>query len=227
MHDKKKDIETLSKFRLQIDKALIEMAQPDFTNDQRMNLLYNLDIAFYSATQDIGYHSFTQNKRKELQDELNQVKSLITKRNDVWLKGITGPKLAQTITAVSNNLADWWCDHGFVFVSDDRFTIDDEYEFRLGFMLHVLIDAEAKRDAFMKKGIEFPDISNPLHNNIRYAPLDTPNNKKIIEDIILEKFPDARIHSWENLRVKQNDNHILRHIRVSTKDVSTLLPAEK
>jgi hypothetical protein len=174
----------------------------------------------------LGYETHLIKERDERYHEIRDVKNRNYELEQMIasLKPIEG--LKEQLNQLSNIVSEWWKSDGFDFVSDFRFYSGGSAAMKFCFMLNngyssgiTSTRRHLTKDQYIKQikenGYEIKEIEGT-----GLVVLDTLNNRMLLRNLLVDRFPSIRLNSFGNHAVgKHDDIYILDGIDATIFDL--------
>ncbi|MCK2000817.1 hypothetical protein MZM54_05365 [[Brevibacterium] frigoritolerans] len=227
--DQKEVIEREIKSAYGAMATLLEWVKTDSLREDMKETLPKLVDGYMNTVKEtVGFTGVESEREKEMTESIGQYYQ--KQINDLQ----QALKNQQSISSISANvelafkkIEEWWDIEGFNYIREKQITAGGVVKLELGFMLDSFTSRYSKTPVSDKdelktkvqylkdKGFQF----TPKKRGYGLDLVDNDSNRKLLEKIIKEAFPSARIWSFDNhLRQTNNekdDYFILRGVEIT------------
>lgn len=216
--------------------TLLEWVKTDsLREDMKETLLKLVDNYMRTVKETIGFTGEESEREKETTESIGQY----------YQKQIADLEKAlenqQSITSISANvelvfkkLDKWWDIEGFNYIREKQITAGGFVKLELGFMLDSFTSSYSKTPISDKEELR-TKVQYLMDKGFRFTPkkrgygldvIDNDSNRNLLEKLIKESFPSAKIWSFNNhLRRtnKEKDDHfILRGVEITIPEMTDI-----
>lgn len=216
--------------------TLLDWVKTDaLREDMKETLPKLVDGCMKTVKETIGFTGEESEREKEMTESIGQYYQKQIKDLQQALENQSSiSSISANVEIAFKKIDKWWDIEGFDFIRDKQITAGGGVKLELAFMLDSLTSRYSKTPIsdkeglktkvqyFMDKGFEF----TPKKQGYGLDLIDNDNNRKLLEKVIKDAFPSARIWSFTNhLRYTNNekdDYFILRGVEVTIFDLSDI-----
>lgn len=179
---------------------------------------------FRDIAKKLDYESALAKEREERFAEIRKANQTIKELKDQLgsQKPIDG--LNEQLRLLNEKVENWWNEYGFNHISSPSFTAYGRYHGTFSFMLssresrysETPESDKAENEKFIQslrdKGFEF---ATGMGNDYELSLIDNDNNKKLLIEMLKERFPSIEVHSFKSRRIFKSNTHIIQEAEFS------------
>lgn len=203
--------------------------------DMKETLPKLVDNYMKTVKETIGFSGEESEREKEITESIGQYYQKQIKDLEKALESqqsISG--IAATAELAFKKIDKWWDIEGFHFIKEKSVTGGGVIKLELGFMLSSFASRysttpvsdkeqlKTKVQHFKDQGFEF----TPKKRGYGLDLIDNDNNRNLIEKIIKEAFPSARVWSYHNhlrrTNKEEDDHFVLRSVEMTIVDLGDI-----
>lgn len=177
-------------------------------------LLKNLHNRVIDMLDVLGYETIL---KKENEERYKEIKSINTENRELRRQlgeKVSNEDMREKLKNLSKITKDWWRKEGFGHISEISYSENGYVKLKLSG--HIFDDYDydeatgtKKSDYLISKGFEVS-----VESRSGGSVIDNDNNKKLLEQLLLSKYPSSDIVSITNWKSRNSDNYDLRDIEV-------------
>lgn len=191
-------------------KQLHDWVKSDSLAQDMSNVLPSLiESQFVSIAKALNYESHLTQEHEQRYVEIRKANQKIHDLEQQLASSKPIDGLAEQLTGLRRIVYDWWKEEGFEHVSEIDFTghgsMKAEFSFMISSGASSLLNDKPVTDAknkankikqLIEKGF---DLEPESENSRSWDVLDTPNNRRLLTDMLVKRFPSiniAKIDAW-------------------------------
>lgn len=206
------------------------------TEEMKETLVSLVDYKVADIGEVLGVDTNSKEKVEEKHAEIRKANQKIRELEEKI--GANNPieGLKEQLKALSKLVDSWWDRDGFGYIKEQKFTSYGNFEAVLGVSFHSFSSSFSKTPASdrltKKEWIQsLKDKGYQLYEKERVSDIeliDCPENRKLIEEEIENRFPSAMVHGWESRRILNAPGSVyeLSAIKVNILDLTDIKALE-
>lgn len=212
---------------------LYEWVRKDsLTKDMSKTLPSLIESYFSEAAKVLNYGSHLIEEKEKRHEALRNANIKIRELEAKLGSSKPVDGLKEQLQHLKDKVNEWWDDEGFNHVSDEVFTPYGGLRARYSFMLghrrtFGKTPATDKRNNeqhiqhLRDKGFVFDDTSEDRYEKLHL--IDLPKNRKLLREMLQERFPSLEIHSFKNRACRHNeDTYIIWNLDATIHDLNDI-----
>lgn len=195
--------------------------EDELTEEMKSILPSLLEAFFKDISIKLDYESTITKEREERYVLLREANTTIDELRKQLGSQNPVDGLKEHLTLLHDKVSDWWDDYGFHYVANPKFSSNGNYFAEFSFMLEMRslshsqtpISDKTENETHLQnlrdKGFQFAD---GLGRGNEFYLIDNDTNRKLLLEMLRERFPSLQVHSWKNQKVGKNDDYIIRYV---------------
>lgn len=206
---KEETLEDSLKELYHVAASTLQMSKDGSLDDEMKGTMVSLiETHFKNIAKKLNYESVLVKEREERFAMVRQLNQNIRDLEEKLANATDTSGIREKLRNLSDTVYSWWESCGFAHVSEQKFTTSGVY---LGELAVRLEDPAIHKPMLEAKGFVF---ANRFGRDEACMLLDTAHNRKLLINMIMERFPSAKVTSFKNrFCSKQDDyNYVIHYV---------------
>ena len=217
----------------QVNGQLYGWVEKDELPEQMASIFPSLmESHFSDIARVLGYESHLLKEKEKRHEEIREANIKIQELEKKIGSERAADGLKEQLKHLYEVVRNWWNTEGFHHTSEESYYPYGGLKIQFHFMLDhyrsysktPVTDERTKQEQIQNlrdKGYAFADFEEGSSEKLKL--IDNPHNRKLLTEMLRERFPSIEIHSWRNTdSYKDPDQYVIRYIDASIRDLTDI-----